>query len=208
MLPQGISIEALQLPGRENRITEPLEENYNKLIKSIIAAMDHGRTEPTVFWGHSLGGLIAFEIATQLTAQRYNAPIKLILSGCSPARVTNMLEIIDLPDEDFINTLRDLNGTPDEILQNREALRWFLPMLRADFALAREAHTQISGVIHAPILVLGGTADHGISRANLYDWKRYTTNQVVVHMIEGNHFFINSNRTAVSSIISSYIFAL
>ena len=109
-----------------------------------------------------------------------------------------------MPDEEFINELQRLNGTPEEVLQNRELMQLFLPLLRADFQIA-DTYVSDQTVLNCPITILAGTEDVGIKPPHLESWKELTSSAGEVHYVPGDHFFIEKNKQLVFRILSEKI---
>jgi surfactin synthase thioesterase subunit len=207
-MPREVEILAVHLPGRETRISETPGSGFAATVDSIVTALQQLAPLPTVYFGHSLGGLMAFETARRLEQKVLGeAPLQIFLSGCSPPHVDKNGEdgpTWRLDDVRFIDRLRDLNGTPHEVLDSPELLELFMPLLRADFQLADEARESIRGRTRIPIVVFGGTDDE-ITRDELQEWERYATAPVPVHMFPGGHFFLNTRSEAVCSAVGTRI---
>jgi len=102
-----------------------------------------------------------------------------------------------LPESQFIQELHRYNGTPGRLLEDPEAIRLFLPMLRADFAIF-ETYSYRSGVALAcPITALGGRGDGRVNEKELAQWHQMSSGDFTLHMFSGDHFFLNSQRDAV-----------
>ena len=207
-MPSEVEILAAHLPGREARFQEPLDSGFAATVDSIMAAVQQLVPLPTVYFGHSLGGLMAFETARRLEQQDLDeAPLQLVLSGCSPPHIDKSGEdgpTWRLGDARFVEKLKDLNGTPQEFLDSPELLELFMPLLRADFRLADEARRSIRDRTSIPVAVLGGTGDE-ITREELQEWQQYVTAPVSVQMLPGDHFFLNTGREAVCAVVRARI---
>ena len=207
-MPREVEILAVHLPGREARFKEQPDSDFAATIDSIIDAVRHLLPLPTVYFGHSLGGLMAFETARRLEQRDLGeTPLQLVLSGCSPPHIDKSGEdgpIWRLGDTRFVEKLRELNGTPQEFLDSPELLELFMPLLRADFRLADEARRSIRGRTGIPMAVHGGTDDE-ITLEELQEWQRYATEPVPVQMFPGNHFFLNTGREAVCAAVRARI---
>ncbi len=207
-MPDEVEILALHLPGREARIKERPSFSFASTIENIVTAIRLLAPLPTVYFGHSLGGLVAFEVAQRLEREVEGAfLLHLFVSGCSPPHIIQ--EDKDDPawrleDARFIERLRDLNGTPQEVLDSQELMELFIPMLRADFRLADEARTCIGGQTGVPTTVLGGLDDKS-TPMELAEWQRYAAAPVRIHMFPGDHFFVNTAREAVCGAVSAQI---
>jgi medium-chain acyl-[acyl-carrier-protein] hydrolase len=203
-LPGEIEVCAVQLPGRENRLAEPPFTRMPLLIGSLVHALDpYLQEKPYAFFGHSMGGFISFELARYLYKHYHTGPLKLFVAAQrAPQLPDREPPVHALPDKEFIEELRDLNGTPAEILQNAEVLEVTLPLLRADFAIC-ETYQYIAGEpLLCPISAFGGLDDEKISRADLAAWRAQTRAPFTLRMFSGDHFFINNNQRELLQAIS------
>jgi medium-chain acyl-[acyl-carrier-protein] hydrolase len=204
LMPREVEIFAVHLPGRETRIHETPSSSFVAAVDCVVAEVRRLPPLPTIYFGHSLGGLMAFETARRFEQESLSeAPLQLVLSGCAPPHVDKSGEdapIWRLDDVRFIARLNALNGTPQELLDSPDLMELFMPMLRADFRLADEARTSIRGRISIPMGVFGGSDDE-ITREELQEWQRYATTPVSVQMFPGDHFFLKTAREALCAAV-------
>lgn len=207
-MPREAEILAVHLPGREWRMHEEPCSSFATAVHGILAAVKPLEPLPTVYFGHSLGGLIAFETARLLEAEGHRAaPLRLLLSGCSPPHIEKDREegpAWKLDDTQFIEELKKLNGTPEEVLNSPEALDLFMPLLRSDFRLADEARASIRSRTSIPVAALGGW-DDDVTQEELQEWHRYAAALLSVQMFPGDHFFLNTHRESVCSTVRAHI---
>lgn len=192
-LPAEIEVCAVQLPGRENRLLEPPISYLPALISALAPAVLDYLDRPYAFFGHSMGALIAFELSRYLWRLGYrDGPLCLFLSGCrAPQLPDPTMPTHLLPDVEFIEKLRRLKGTSEEILNNEELLRLFMPILRADFALCETYRYQQEAPLPYPITALGGLQDHEIPREAILAWKEQTSSTFKTYFFESDHFFLH-----------------
>src|SRR5258708_8192662 len=70
----GVELCLVQLPGRENRIQETPITRLSVLVQMMADALSPTMTRPFAFFGHSMGALIAFELAPPLPAEGRQTP--------------------------------------------------------------------------------------------------------------------------------------
>lgn len=193
-----LEICAVQLPGRGVRIAEQPYTVMPALVADLSAAIDKDSPMPFAFFGHSLGGLLAFELARYRLGKGLSMPAHLIVSGCSaPQARPASRGMHKMEDAELIGVLREYNGTPREVLDHRELISLLLPTIRADFLLAEEYTYRPAQVLDIPITVFAGTGDPYCSPEAVDQWRKETHGPVDIHAFEGDHFFIQSNRAAV-----------
>ena len=158
---------------------------------------------PFAFFGHSMGALIAFELARKLRRSRGPMPVRLFLSGrraphLPPAR----RPIHHLPDAEFRQEVRLLQGTPEEVLSNEELMQIVLPVLRADFAVCETYVYSAEEPLDVPLSVFGSNNDPEVNRSELEAWRSQTTSSMSLRIFEGNHFFLHPMRSALTDAIA------
>lgn len=194
-LPSEIEVCPIQPPGRENRIREPFLTSVREMAEVAAESLDPYFERPFAFFGHSLGALVAYELAQKLRATRGLQPQHLIVSAHRAPRFPFPHEQTwHLPEPEFIKRLEELNGTPKEVLQYEELLALMLPMLRADFRLD-ETYTQSANdePLDCPITVFGGSRDTETEEASLRAWNEVTRGEFRLKMFDADHFFIHSH---------------
>jgi medium-chain acyl-[acyl-carrier-protein] hydrolase len=189
----NLEIVLIQLPGRERRLSEPAFTDLNALIETLTAEILPYCDRPFAFFGHSMGGLIAFELTRSLRRHHHPQPLHLLLSGCrAPQLSSPHPPLHSLSDADFIEELRRYNGTPEAVLTNAELMQLFLPTLRADFTLIETYCHVAEPPLDRPITVFGGLQDAEVSPEDLEAWQIQTTKRLTRHMLPGDHFFLHS----------------
>ncbi|EGM76589.1 Putative thioesterase involved in non-ribosomal peptide biosynthesis [Rheinheimera sp. A13L] len=205
MLSSEVELVAIQPPGRSSRINETAYSDMRQLVDNLIENIVPLLNVPFIFFGHSLGSRVAYELATRLKARQLPTPMQFFASGSrAPHIAGEKKQLYDLPDDAFISELQSLNGTPEEVLQNRELMQLFLPLLRADFQIA-DTYVSDKTVLNCPITVLAGTEDVGIKPGHLESWKELTSCAGEIHYVPGDHFFIEKNKQLVFHILSEKI---
>lgn len=203
-LPPEIQVCAVQLPGRENRMMERPYRHTGPLVEAMAPALAPYLDLPFAFFGHSLGALIAFELARRLGKHQGLWPIHLFVSGHrAPQLLDRLTPLHDLPEAEFIRKVRLMNGTHEEVFQNAELLKLVLPLLRADFEMAETYAYSAGEPLDCPISAYGGVEDGDASREELLDWRQQSLRTFALRMFPGNHFFLHSARTLVLQAITS-----
>ena len=209
LLPKEIEILCAHLPGREACIADVPQTDFESVSGELVRAVCELPVTPTLFFGHSLGGLLAYEVAFRLArAASPHAPVRLILSGCAPPQVKKGKDEGPgwlLSEEQFIEKLRELNGTPEEVLTSREFLDLFLPMLRADFRLAYNARQALRSGLSVDTHVLGGAEDAEAAQDDLEQWREYLAKDPKVTIFRGGHMFLNEDPQAVCNVVAKHL---
>jgi len=203
-LPADVEVCAVQLPGRGLRLCEPAFTRMEPLVESLADALKRTNDVPLVLFGHSLGALVAFELAHVLQAAQPQAPLHLFVSGQPAPHLAKRGPALHLaPSSSIIAELRRLGGTPAEALDDPELMELMLPAVRADFAIYETYTCQRRVPLECPITVLGGLQDTEATPAELEAWRRHTTAGFRLEMFKGDHFYVVSQRSRVVGTIAS-----
>ncbi len=185
-------VVAFRLPGRESRLGEPPLRECTQLIAALADHIAPHTNEPYAFCGHSLGALLAFEVARVRRERNLPGPAGLIASGArapdTPRREPNLHA---LPDDEFVTQVdRRYGGIPPALLAQREFLELFLPALRADLTVFETYSHAVAAPLALPLLALGGESDPRVSRGDLLAWETHVTGPFSAEFFPGGHFFL------------------
>lgn len=198
ILPPEYEVHAVQLPGREWRIKEPPMRRVAPVVEALLEVVAPLQDRPLALFGHSLGALLAFELARAMRRAGMEEPAHLFVSGHrAPQLDSGERPVHDAPDEIFVNSLRALQGTPEELLANDELMALLLPALRADFEIADTYQFTPEAPLACPVSAFGGVADLVTPRDRLEPWAEVTDGPFKLRMFPGGHFFVNDGRDLV-----------
>ena len=196
-LPGAVELCPVQLPGREERFREPALTSLIAISRAVSREMAPFLDDPFAIFGHSMGALLSFEIARSLRQSRAPAPSALFLSAYGSPQAPRSEPLYELPDAQFIDEMRRLQGTPEAVLQHDELLAFVLPILRADFQACDTYRFTAEPPLDCPLFVYGGSDDHAIGVHDLDGWRAQTSATFERRVLPGHHFFIQSQKTAL-----------
>jgi surfactin synthase thioesterase subunit len=202
-LPSNVELCPIELPGRDNRIAEKPISNLDILTDNLMDVLLQHLDKPFALFGHSMGALIAYELASKLQLKQVN-PVCLFVSGRAAPNVAEIYPPFhSLPDIEFIEKLSSVYfAIPDVVLKDKELMELFLPMLRADMTLVETyIHSQLQP-LDCPILALGGLEDKEATQDRLANWRKYTSASFSIYVFSGGHFYLNENRQPLLQLIS------
>ena len=188
-LPADWDIYAVQFPGRGTRIREKPSRRLEPLVTQLDKELRPYLDVPFSFFGHSLGVLVAFELARGLRRSGM-VPEQLLISGYpAPHLPFPYHHLHNLSSTDFIQEMRILSGTPQEVLDSPDFLELVIPIVQADFEVL-ETYTYLEErPFEFPIHVMGGNQDPIARREHLEAWRGHTDGPFTLTMFEGNHFY-------------------
>ena len=197
---------AIQLPGREERFNEPLLDGILQVVDNLCKNFHNYLDRPFIFFGHSIGAVIAFEFIRALRKKGITQPKHLIVSGAkAPQAPLKKQPIHALANAKFIEELRKYNGIPEYIINNKELMSIFLPTIRADFCISETYKYVNESPLALPITALGGLSDDTFYLDDLLKWKEQTNAFFKSYLLAGDHFFINTSYKEVIQIINKIL---
>jgi medium-chain acyl-[acyl-carrier-protein] hydrolase len=175
---------AVRLPGREARMAEAPFERMAPLVDALANAIEGYLDQPFAFFGHSMGAVVAFELARELRRRGRPLPSRLIASAArAPQFRRNHVPQPAPPDGQLLRELK----IPAELE------RAVLPSLRADTALYRNYIYSEDAPFDFPIRAYGGLDDANIRREHLEGWREQTAGTFAVRTFRGGHFYMQES---------------
>jgi medium-chain acyl-[acyl-carrier-protein] hydrolase len=204
-LPTAVEALYVHLPGRESRLRETSVPDVQGLAKGITDAIAPFSDQPFALFGHSLGAIVAFEVARTLRCRALPAPVRLFASACRAPHLPYPFPPLHRLDEDEL--LRHVNeryegSVPTEVFENAELRALVLPALRADFAALETYQHGAQRPLECPITVFGGRHDRTVAKGALEGWSVHTSREFRLRLVEGGHFYLQSARQQLIDEIS------
>jgi medium-chain acyl-[acyl-carrier-protein] hydrolase len=194
-LPPELELYAVQLPGRGNRYAEPLCSHISEIVPVLAKEIQALADKPLIFFGHSMGALIGFEVARQLRRE-FSQPLEhMFVSAFKAPHLPRLkTERHLLSDAALMEELRNFNGTPEVLLKDKDLMDMFLPIMRADLEICETYKYRDERPFTFPITAFGGLYDLGVTPNELSDWCEQTSEEFQLKLFNGDHFFVNSHR--------------
>jgi pyochelin biosynthetic protein PchC len=201
--PPWVEVIAVQYPGHADRIGDACAESIDAMSSAIASAYEQGDDVPTTFFGHSLGAVVAYEVARALQA-RGRSPVALVVSG-RPAPHLDRGGDVHLLDEDgiFADMVR-LGGTSPELLEHAELRALLLPMLRSDYRLSETYHPALEPTLRVPVMACLSDGDPEVTESEARGWAAVTDGPFVLRTFTGNHFYLTANYGEVVDAIVAF----
>lgn len=207
--PREIDVCAVQLPGRETRLRERPWRSMPDLVPDLARGLSSHLDLPFVLLGHSMGALISFELTRHWRRQKAALPLHLFVSGCRAPQLPPTDDQRHLSsDAELREELRRLGGTPAEVLENGEFIDWYLPTLRADFAVCETYEYVPEEPLPCSITALHGEQDEEVSFEDSRKWSTQTRGAFSHLTFPGGHLFIQTERTSVVRAVGERLAAL
>lgn len=189
----GAELYGAQLPGRERRLRETpigdLEQLLDQLLAPCLALTDR----PFVLFGHSMGALVAYELAHRLQA-RGRIPLAVIVSAFrSPDLPARSRPLHALAEDELVAGLRGYGATASEVFEHPELLALLLPMVRADFRLHETYRFPGHRTLACPLTAIAASDDRHVPEEDMLGWGDKTTGPFAHRRVAGGHFYLLEN---------------
>jgi len=199
-IPNFVELMVVELPGRGNNMSQPLLTDVHDITIFLVEEIKYYLDKPFVFFGHSVGSLISFELTKAMKGQNLPLPVHLILSGSmAPHTLHKRQHICHLDDEAFSKELKIYNGIPQEVQNESSLMDIFLPIIRADMSIIENYKYSPSKPLECDITTITGNDDLTVSREDAKAWGHYTGLSYNHCTLNGDHFFI---KTALQEVIN------
>ena len=202
-LPADVEVLGVQYPGHETRIAEQPLDAMEPLVESLCTAVAPLLDRPFVFFGHSLGALVAFELARRLRRESLPQPARLFVSArLAPDLLDSNERVGRVSDEELIAELRRLDHTDPAVFEYPELLEILFPAIRADFLICDTYRFAGEEPLSCPIAAFAARDDCTVAPAQIEAWRAHTSGAFAMHVLPGGHSFVKHERAALLSAIS------
>ncbi|MBT0772972.1 thioesterase [Kineosporia sp. J2-2] len=201
LLAGEIEVLAVQYPGRQDRLGERPVTDLVLLAEQVAASLEplNGRT--VMVFGHSMGALVAFEVARIRQYQRQPVAALTVSARRAPGLAPEPLP--DLDDEGLLAETRALGGTDERLLLDEELIDLYLPVLRADYLAVQAYRCDEGAAIDAPIMALSGASDPAAPPGDAAAWRQHTRGRFGMKVFPGGHFYFDEHCEEVSRVVAS-----
>jgi medium-chain acyl-[acyl-carrier-protein] hydrolase len=202
-LPPGVDLRPVELPGHGARISEPRFTRLEPLAEALHESLRADLEAPFACFGHSLGALVAYELARTLQRAGRPGPVRLYVSGHRAPHLRQRREPIHaLPDADLVREIVELDPASEEAMRHEELRELALPILRDDFTIAETYRHARGEPLETPIVAFGGASDPIVDEQDVRAWAGHTSGPFTCHIVAGGHLFLETSRDDVLELLA------
>jgi surfactin synthase thioesterase subunit len=199
-----LDVCAIQLPGRERRLREQPLRCAEQAVEILVDVLRPCLDRPFAFFGHSMGAILAYEVARAVAMTGGMEPRALFVSGRrAPHLPPRKRDLHNLPRDELIAELKTLNGTPLELFAHEDLVDLFMSTLRSDFELVETYRKREGSLLSCPVIAMGGCSDPDVPPQDLAAWYTVTTGPFNTMLFEGDHFYLNQTRKGLLDALKS-----
>lgn len=196
-----------ELPGRETLSNKPLIDDINTLVDylfmNVIEPLELDRQY--IFYGHSMGALLAYLLASKIKQADLPNPIHLIISGRNAPCFRRSKFIHHLSSTEFWDSLKVMGGIPEEFLEYQELKDYFEPIIKNDFKLVENYNYTIAPYsLDVPMTVIYGDQED-MTKESVYAWQQENKQPINFIEMQGNHFFIFDHMPVLTDYLTSIV---
>ena len=193
--PDWIEVCPVQLPGRENRYGEPVPDDMHTLVAMLAEALEPLLDRPVALFGHSMGALIAYELAVQWMNGGGPVPRHLFLSGCLPPHRMEDRTLAGEEDGELLDLLRSYNGMDPALLGAEEFVDFIVPVFRRDLRLVDSfVRNPAQPPLPCPVTVFSGVEDPFVDPEQAAEWEAYAGGGFQLRLFAGDHFYLRDSK--------------
>ncbi|MEU8207090.1 alpha/beta fold hydrolase [Streptosporangium sp. NPDC049046] len=205
LAPPTVEVLAVQYPGRQDRRAERCVEDIDELADRIVAALPaRAVTRPLALFGHSMGALVAFEVARRLE-RRGTAPLELFVSGRRAPSIHRDDRTHLRPDDELLAELRALGGTATMVLGDDDFMRAMLPVVRSDYRAVETYRHRPGPGLSCPVTALSGIDDPKARPDDVRAWRDHTRARFEARFFPGGHFYLTDHAEEIVALVAGRV---
>ncbi|EGO62507.1 thioesterase [Acetonema longum DSM 6540] len=203
-LRKSIKMVPVELAGRGKRFEEPFYESMEDAINDVYEIIgDEFEKSRYALLGYSMGSWLTYGLYKKIVQNHRRQPEHLFLAAKEPPHVQIDAKIVHkLDDENFMKEIFHMGGTSEKLLENKEWLDLFLPILRADYRITEMyKESSLKEKLNCPVTVFAGEDDE-INVKDIKRWDEITNHDFSFYTFAGGHLFIQNNVEGICDIIN------
>ncbi|WP_143267880.1 thioesterase II family protein [Amycolatopsis alba] len=203
LLPYSVELVAVQLPGRADRFREAPYTSMTALVDRLVEVLKPALDHPFACYGASMGARVSWALAHALRDRCLPMPRKLYVSSSSGPILEEVVRGWNETDEQLVAYMRELGGTPPEVLDDDDLLMALLPALRADLTVLGTHAYDPPAELEVPIHAFAGRDDFEASPARMAPWRAETSAAFDLDVLDTGHFLNDKSLRHVLDVLGN-----
>lgn len=204
--PKNTDLLAIQYPGRENRAHEPFLQTVDEIVHHLLIELIPYLDRPYIFWGHSFGGIVAFETIRKLRELGLPEPFHFNLTATIAPHLIKLWQNREVILRMFVkeNDSQYLVSL-SKYIEDPEFIKRILPIMRHDMPILQTYQYKKLPKFNMPISCWTALQDDVVYPDEVVLWKEHTNAIFTINEVNGDHWFLNSNKTRIISELEKII---
>jgi surfactin synthase thioesterase subunit len=198
-----VDVLALQYPGRQERLGERCIDSIDALVDAVVPELDGWLDRPFALFGHSMGAIVAYEVARILEVERGLVPRGLFVSGRRAPSTYRVENVHRGGDPSLLREIVRLGGTPPQLLDDEDVRQMMLPALRGDYKAIETYVWEPGPPLSCPISAFLGAADPLTSEGEAAAWAQHTTGDFELRVFPGGHFYLVAQVPVLAKLVAA-----
>lgn len=199
LLSPSAGLLGVQYPGRQDRLDEPLATDIATLADDVATELArHADGPPLALFGHSMGAVVAFEVARRLGP---GAVGHVFVSAARPPAEPRVFSDHLDDDASMVAYLRKLGGAGVDLYDDPDLRSLILPAVRGDLAMLARYRYRPGPPLRCPITAIVGETDPTCTAALAEGWSTYTATGFASHTMAGGHFYLETEPRSVVALV-------
>lgn len=204
--PETMEFCSIQLPGREERVNDPLTSDVDDIVENIAQRICQCTDLPFAFYGHSMGAGLALRVTRWLEDRNISGPKHLFVAAHrAPCKVYDYPSVKEISQEKLIDVVKYFGGIPQNVLSNQDFIEYYLPIIKNDLMICENNELSSFNPVSCPITLFTGDHDCVIRSEEYAGWACATRADAEHVRIDGDHFFLRTHADLLLTHISRYI---
>jgi NADPH:quinone reductase-like Zn-dependent oxidoreductase/surfactin synthase thioesterase subunit len=195
---EGVDVLAIQSPGRENRKNEPFIQSVDEIVDNVVREIRPYIDDSYIIWGHSFGGIVAFETIRRLREEGLKLPYHFMLTATIAPHLVKVWQNRDV----LLRVMIEENRAEylialSRYIEDPEFIERILPVMRRDMPILQTYKYSEGENIDIPITAWAAHQDDMVYFDEVEQWRQHTNSHFDINAVDGDHWFLNSNKDAI-----------